>query len=60
MSVLELFNRRTKKARLYRYAIVTCSVNKLILQSISYIEDYTSVWIVTQRDNCDVRKDSYQ
>ena len=25
-----------------------------------YIEDYPSVWIVTQRHNCDVRKDSDQ
>ena len=25
-----------------------------------YIEDYTSVWIITQRHNCDVRKDSDQ
>ena len=25
-----------------------------------YIEDYTSVWIVTQVHNCEVRKDSDQ
>ena len=26
----------------------------------AYIEDYTSVWIVTKRHNCDGRKDSDQ
>jgi hypothetical protein len=32
----------------------------LYLQFFKYIEDDTSVWKVTQRHNCDVRKDSDQ